>query len=307
MGVQQRAATPVVSVGIPVFNGAAVIGRSIEAILAQTYGNLEIIIADNCSTDDTQSICRHYQERDRRIRYFRQPENRGATANFAFCLLQSSGEYFMWCASDDCASPNYIEACVATLEAEPATILAAGLVDYSDGSQGIVAGARMQLTDDSGVCRVIRYFRRVADNGAFYGVYRRHAIAECELRGIMGGDWLWLSEVALLGKVRTIASANLRRDNSWGNTTPREYYKRLVRIIGAPSFFARVPRTATAFSVGVAMFSHSRVFQRIPWPRRMMLSVRVVATLLARAVATVSMKQLPGLGKSVGSGGGNLN
>ena len=69
---------PRVSIGLPVFNGQRYLPQAIEAILAQTYGDFELIISDNASIDGTAEICREYAERDQRIRYLRQPTNIGA-------------------------------------------------------------------------------------------------------------------------------------------------------------------------------------------------------------------------------------
>jgi len=86
---------PKVSIGMPVFNGGATLREAIESLLAQSFTDFELIISDNGSTDDTEEICREYDAVDERIRYVRQPKNRGAAENWAFLLDQALGEYFM--------------------------------------------------------------------------------------------------------------------------------------------------------------------------------------------------------------------
>jgi len=98
-----------VSIGMPVFNGGKHIRDALDSLLAQTYRNFELIISDNSSTDETEQICREYEEIDFRIRYIRQPENLGATENFQFVLARAKGEYFMWAAHDDIWDPCWIE------------------------------------------------------------------------------------------------------------------------------------------------------------------------------------------------------
>ena len=66
-----------VSIGLPVYNGAVWLSEAIDSLLAQTYGDFELIISDNGSTDDTQEICEQYAARDKRIRYERHETNRG--------------------------------------------------------------------------------------------------------------------------------------------------------------------------------------------------------------------------------------
>ena len=72
--------TPKVSIGMPVYNGAPFIREAIESLLSQTFTDFELVISDNASTDRTEAICREYAEKNQRIRYVRQSENRGATA-----------------------------------------------------------------------------------------------------------------------------------------------------------------------------------------------------------------------------------
>ena len=74
-------AQPVVSVGLPVYNGESFLEQTIESVLGQTFTDLELIISDNASTDDTEKICRRFAERDSRIRYYRNPDNLGAARN----------------------------------------------------------------------------------------------------------------------------------------------------------------------------------------------------------------------------------
>lgn len=84
---------PLVTIAIPTYNRANLyLTQAIESAINQTYPNLEIIISDNCSTDDTEMVIRSFK--DPRIRYFRQEKNIGGNNNFNFCLKQARGEYF---------------------------------------------------------------------------------------------------------------------------------------------------------------------------------------------------------------------
>ena len=93
--------TPQVSIGMPVYNGESLIREALDSLLAQNFTDFELIISDNASTDGTEAICQEYTANDTRIRYVRQAENRGATANFQFVLDEAVGKYFMWAGDDD--------------------------------------------------------------------------------------------------------------------------------------------------------------------------------------------------------------
>jgi glycosyltransferase involved in cell wall biosynthesis len=113
-----------VSVGVPVYNGARYVARTLDSLLAQTLTDFELIITDNASTDATESICRDYAQRDSRIRYHRADTNLGVVRNFNWCVELARGEYFHWHAADDMAAPTLLEKCVAVLDADPSVVLA---------------------------------------------------------------------------------------------------------------------------------------------------------------------------------------
>lgn len=92
---------PLISIGLPVYNGEKFIDRAISNILSQDYPNLELLISDNCSNDATSSICQIYNEKDQRVKYLKQKTNIGGPANYKEVLFKSSGDLFMWHASDD--------------------------------------------------------------------------------------------------------------------------------------------------------------------------------------------------------------
>jgi len=105
-----------VYIGLPVYNGAKTIEKSINSVLAQTFQNFELVISDNASNDETARICKKFLLKDSRIKFIRQKNNIGAAANFKFLLEKANEEYFMWMGSDDCISPEFLEANVSALQ-----------------------------------------------------------------------------------------------------------------------------------------------------------------------------------------------
>jgi glycosyltransferase involved in cell wall biosynthesis len=118
--------SPVISVGIPVFNGANYLGEAIASLLGQTYQDFELLIQDNASTDDTEAICRDFARRDARVRYVRNPTNLGAVPNYNLLFERARGRYFKWAAHDDTCAPTLLEQCAAVLEADPTVVLCSG-------------------------------------------------------------------------------------------------------------------------------------------------------------------------------------
>lgn len=111
-------ARPSLTIGVPLYNAARTMRRTLDAALAQTSGDFELLISDNASTDDTEAISREYARVDARVRYVRQPRNLGAIGNFSYVLEHSEGEYFSWLAGDDYYErPSHLESLRARLDA----------------------------------------------------------------------------------------------------------------------------------------------------------------------------------------------
>ena len=109
---------PRVSIGIPVFNGEKYLRDALDSALSQTFEDFEILISDNASTDSTPEIAAEYCARDSRVRYHRQETNLGAAANFNYVFHHTTGEFFHWSSYDDMLAPEYLEECVAALDAD---------------------------------------------------------------------------------------------------------------------------------------------------------------------------------------------
>ena len=75
----------------------------------------------------------------------------------------------------------------------------------------IFEGERINLWQEKGTERVKAYYQQVADNGVFYGLYRRNQLLRVPMNHTMGGDWLFVASIAFLGKVKTLENVSLKR------------------------------------------------------------------------------------------------
>ncbi len=96
-----------VSIGIPTINRSSLALRAIRSALAQTYSDVEVIVSDDASTDDT--VLRVQEIRDPRVALFQQKQRLGLVGNFDFCLRHATGEFFLLLGDDDVLLPNAIE------------------------------------------------------------------------------------------------------------------------------------------------------------------------------------------------------
>lgn len=106
---------PLVTIGIPTYNRAdGRLGEAINCALSQTYPNIEIIVADNCSSDNTTEFVTGLN--NDKIRYIRHDTNIGPINNFNSCLDNANGEYFLLFHDDDAIDPDFIEYCMSSIQ-----------------------------------------------------------------------------------------------------------------------------------------------------------------------------------------------
>ena len=125
-------AQALVTIGLPIYNGASLCRIAIESVLAQTYPNFELLVSDNCSTDETEDVCREYARRDSRVRYSKTERNLGSARNCCRTVELARGEYFRWIAHDDWIHPDFITECLPIAEANPEIISVAPIIDIVD-------------------------------------------------------------------------------------------------------------------------------------------------------------------------------
>lgn len=132
---------PLVSVCIPTYNRAASLRCSVGLIQAQDYRNLDILISDNASEDETPAVCRDLAARDPRIRYVRHPKNIGLYGNHNFCIDEARGDFLCLFHDHDEHLPEAVGQYVAFLERHPEAGIVCSDWDLID-EQGAVVGAR---------------------------------------------------------------------------------------------------------------------------------------------------------------------
>lgn len=117
---------PIATIGIPVYQGENYLDETLQAARAQDYGALEIVVADNASTDATPEIIASHVAVDDRVRVITNLENLGAAENYNIAFRESRGKYFAWNAHDDYTSPDFISEGVKVLENDPTAVIAFG-------------------------------------------------------------------------------------------------------------------------------------------------------------------------------------
>jgi len=148
-------ATPLVTIGLPVYNGEEFILQAIESLLAQDYKNTELLIIDDVSSDNTAVICESYAKRYEKITFEKNAHNLGGNGNLKKILGKASGKYFVWASQDDYWDPLHISSLVAKLEEDEGLSLAASDVVLigSDNSSSVLT-----FNDDWNPNRLTQYW-----------------------------------------------------------------------------------------------------------------------------------------------------
>ena len=116
--MEQSVDKPLVSIIMGAYNCSQTIGGSIQSIIDQTYSNWELIICDDCSTDNTYELLKEWESRDSRIRLFRNENNLHQAAARNRCIKASVGEYIMIQDADDVCTSNRVETLMAAFDSE---------------------------------------------------------------------------------------------------------------------------------------------------------------------------------------------
>lgn len=218
---------PLVTIGVPVYNGAAMLWDMLESLAGQTFECFRVVICDNASTDATPQIAQAFVDRDARFIYHRNAENIGAAPNFnRVWELDHSAPYYKWAAHDDIYAPTYLERCVAVLEAEPDAVVAYPITVMVDDTREGRAVDSMLLTDavldhfiDAAgrpawtigplhlaesadpVRRLDDCLNRMAGSFEIFGVMRTAAVEKTQLHAsYYGSDRALLSQLVCLGR-----------------------------------------------------------------------------------------------------------
>jgi glycosyltransferase involved in cell wall biosynthesis len=186
-----------------------------DTLLAQDYGNIELIVSDNGSTDGTWGIVTEYAARDQRVIPVRQERNEGAAFNFLFVLNKARGNYFMWGACDDWWHPAFVSTLKAALDAHPAHgVCMSSFVRVRDNGavvdEIILTGIHDLTPLPFGT--VFRRMTKTAPGGPIhlfiYGLFRRALLRKILTRSFpdcIAADRVVMSEMALVTRFSCVA------------------------------------------------------------------------------------------------------
>ncbi len=225
---------PLVSIGMPIFNGLKKkydfntdIHKSLGCILNQSYKNLEIIISDNCSTDETANVINEISKKDKRVKFYRQTKPLGAGENFSFVLSKAKGKYFKWNCHDDFISNNFIEKNLNFLEKNKNFVFSSSPTcydfDYPNKKNVLSFDLKKPIYN-----RIKEFHKhRSICLSMIYGLIRRENLINTTdfTKDFLGIDWIVILELLFQGNFKSI-DEGLVVIGSAGRSTDENHLKR---------------------------------------------------------------------------------
>ena len=194
-------------------NRAAYLPEAVDSLLAQSFADFTLVLVDDGSTDESETLGRRLAERDARVTYVRLPDRRGMVAAWreAFEHATAGGAtYFAWASDHDRWHPEWLETLVGTLAQHPAVVLAYPLTQRIDpGGQPLAKPARQFETfgmrERGARWRLFNRSDAVAAGDMVYGLMRASAVREAGVfREVLCPDRLLLAELTLRGEIRQV-------------------------------------------------------------------------------------------------------
>jgi glycosyltransferase involved in cell wall biosynthesis len=245
---------PLVSIGLPVRNGAGTVDRAIRSVLEQDHARLEVVISDNASDDGTEAICRELARSDERVRYIRQPENIGLLPNFYAVLHQARGSYFKWMGDDDWLTPTFVGRCVEMFSEDPQLLV----VTTRQGH--VQPGGEVESTGydraDLRSPRPLERFKGLlyvlaesdVDLDVLYGMVRPGPVAALPRPVVMNEDQVFAARLALAGPF-----GHIDEILSFRHAPPFGTRAATARRLGIPVWQARVPNIVMCRELSTAV------------------------------------------------------
>lgn len=144
----KRSTQPMVSVVIPVFNGAPYLEAAVASVFKSTYRNFEVLLVDDGSSDHSRKICKSLEKKYRRVRFYQFPTNRGLSRVLNFALAKAKGKYICRLNQDDMMLPHRMVT----------------EVDYLESHEDVMAvGSWIRLFTDDGSEQIIKFLKSDAD------------------------------------------------------------------------------------------------------------------------------------------------
>ncbi|MBD5391688.1 glycosyltransferase family 2 protein [bacterium] len=238
---------PKISVILPTFNGERYIAQSIQSVIDQTEQDWELIIVNDCSTDNTLAICNEFAKKDNRITVVSNKTNKKLPASLNVGFARATGKYFTWTSDDNYYHPEALTMLAGYLDCHPKTDLVSMDFNFMNENDELMesydASFRYKrcaaaLLIGSNVGAAFMYRKTIAD-----------AVGEYDVNTFCAEDYDFWCRIALAGRIDYTSDRIYvyRRQSQSLTATKKDQVRKKTNIIKrkyADEFFARFNFTA---------------------------------------------------------------
>ena len=204
-----------ITVGVPIYNNAGTLRRTVDSILAQTRPASRILLSDDRSTDDSQGVGEALAAAHPSVVYVRRTENLGPTMNFHWLAHAATTPYFMWLAGDDYILPTYIEKTAARLDADPGLVGCVSQVMFTTRDVPTALATGGEPLAGSPRENLARYLNGPEANARLYGLFRTPILAAAvPERHIHAWDWACMAGTLRHGRHGRVEEPLMVRDET---------------------------------------------------------------------------------------------
>lgn len=244
------APTPLVTALVPTYNGAGFITRTLDSLAAQTWPNLEILIGDDCSTDDTLEVVRRFAEQHPNTRILERDANLGWLRNSNDLMTNARGDLMFFAFHDDVVAPTYVEQLAAALAGNERAVLA-----FSDMEVHELDGSvELHVFDElDGLGTAMQRGRVMVRRPGYWwvpnrGLFRATGFAEVggihpNEHGEYSADWTWLLGLALVGEFVRVPEVLCTKYYTAGSLSKRWPHDGAQRLALLRSGIAEIDRS----------------------------------------------------------------
>lgn len=242
-----------ISIGMPIYNGETFLHKALGSILSQDYTNIEVIISDDNSTDNSLEILRTFAKKDKRIRLFNQKKNTGFANNYNFVLSKAKGEYFMWAAQDDVRDKSTLTKLHTLFQKRNDAVLAASNFQNVHGNKKYFAYKKMAYDNNCSHTDSVKRFLESDQISFLFGLYKTSVLKKtgghhADFRPYFkSSDFLTILKVLMYGPfVYTQEVLFFKQDTGYftkqfdvikGRNFNKQLVSKIVRYLYSPFFY----------------------------------------------------------------------
>lgn len=199
-----------VFIGVPCFNSASTLSKTLESLLQQDFTNFKVLISDDCSSDNSYAKGREYCLKDSRFSIVKQKQNLGLYANLKYLFDESNSPYFMWLASDDYLSQDFLSKNYHFLSQNLNYVASAGKPYYLFPEETL-EGPILELSGSIDERLTNFLARAMWSHPIFYSLMRRQVISDFPYLGerFAAADWSLDLHLLSKGPINTLNSGGI--------------------------------------------------------------------------------------------------